>query len=158
MAAEGTPAMASELKASSIGGGDSQPTTNLTSSGQISEPASGPTSGQALHEPLFAKFKEEHATLLEKFKHEHNLLLENFKQEHSKRKAIHHNLYDNGPYHFVYEPKLGKEILTRDPNWPYQGSKERENEGLTVKPGDEDLPDFAQQQRGKWGQTSGELS
>ncbi|KAK3672342.1 hypothetical protein LTR78_007649, partial [Recurvomyces mirabilis] len=32
--------------------------------------------------------------------------------------------------------------------------KERENEGLTVKPGDEDLPDFAQQQRGKWGQTS----
>ncbi|TKA72281.1 hypothetical protein B0A55_06187 [Friedmanniomyces simplex] len=80
-------------------------------------------------------------------------LLQRFKDERAERKAIHRNLYDNGPYELVFDPNLGKEVLRKNPHWPYEDSWKRENVGLTVKKGMEGQPDFVKQQTGKWGQT-----
>ncbi|KAK3678407.1 hypothetical protein LTR78_001704 [Recurvomyces mirabilis] len=81
-------------------------------------------------------------------------LFQRFKDERAERKAQHRNYYDNGPYQFVFDPVQGKEVLMKNPHWPYEDSYERENVGLTVKKGMEGAPDFVKQQTGKWGQTS----
>ncbi|KAK4955779.1 hypothetical protein LTR10_006718 [Elasticomyces elasticus] len=80
--------------------------------------------------------------------------IQRFKEERAERKAVHDNVYNSGPYVMVFDPKLGKEILRKNPHWPYEDSYKRENVGLTVEKGQEDQPDFVKQQTGKWGQTS----
>lgn len=34
---------------------------------------------------------------------------------------------DSGPYIFAFDPKTGKEILQKNPHWPYEDSWKREN-------------------------------
>jgi len=81
-------------------------------------------------------------------------LFQRFKDERAERKAAHRNYYDNGPYQFVFDPVQGKEVLMKNPHWPYEDSYKQENVGLTVKKGMENQPDFVKQQTGKWTQTS----
>ncbi|KAK5107982.1 hypothetical protein LTR62_008876 [Meristemomyces frigidus] len=82
-------------------------------------------------------------------------IIERIREGRAERKASHDNLRDNGPYKFVPDPHHpGKEVLQKNPHWPYEDSWTRENAGLTVRPEDEGKPDSVKQQLGHWGQTA----
>ncbi|KAK0264877.1 hypothetical protein LTS09_001285 [Friedmanniomyces endolithicus] len=84
----------------------------------------------------------------------HKSLLQRLKDTRSEHKSAHKSISDSGPYELVFDPKLGKEVMRKNPHWPNEDSYLRENTGLTVKKGMESAPDSVKQQTGTWGQTS----
>lgn len=50
------------------------------------------------------------------------------KKDEGKEKPKKQSISESGPYIFAYDPRLGKEVLMKNPHWPNEDSWKREQE------------------------------